>query len=83
MIIVDTALKRRQEEGNPVRVAVVGAGYMGRGMVLQIISSIPGMEVVAISNRTVATAAEAYHQAGGDRQHQPDRGRGAPYLRHR
>ena len=43
MVIVDTALKKREAEGNPVKVAVIGAGYMGRGMVLQIISAIRGM----------------------------------------
>lgn len=64
MIIVDTALKKRQAEGNPIRVAVIGAGYMGRGLVLQIITAITGMEVVAISNRTIASAELAYSQAG-------------------
>jgi len=64
MIIVDTALKKREQKGNPVRVAIIGAGYMGRGMVLQILTAIPGMEVVAVSNRTLATARTAYEQAG-------------------
>jgi predicted homoserine dehydrogenase-like protein len=36
MIIVDTALKKRETEGNPIRVAMVGAGYIGRGIALQI-----------------------------------------------
>ena len=64
MVIVDTALKKREAEGNPVRVAVIGAGYMGRGLVLQIISAIQGMRVVAVSNRTVSQAQRAYQQAG-------------------
>ena len=64
MIIVDTALKKREEEGNPVRVAVIGAGYMGRGLVLQIITAIRGMRVVAVSNRTISQAHLAYEQAG-------------------
>lgn len=64
MVIVDTALKKREQEGNPVKVAIVGAGYMGRGMALQIITAIRGMEVVAISNRTLAQASVAYKQAG-------------------
>jgi predicted homoserine dehydrogenase-like protein len=29
MIIVDTALRQRAEEGRPVRVAMVGAGFAG------------------------------------------------------
>ena len=50
MIIVDTALKKREQEGNPIKVGIVGAGYMGRGMVLQIITAIPGMDVAAVSS---------------------------------
>jgi predicted homoserine dehydrogenase-like protein len=64
MIIVDTALKKRQQEGNPIRVGLIGAGYMGRGIALQIESYIHGMRVVAISNRTVSRAERAYHEAG-------------------
>ena len=37
MIIVDTALQRREAEGRPIRVALVGAGFMGRGLVNQIV----------------------------------------------
>lgn len=64
MIIVDTALKRRHEQGNPIRVALVGAGYMGRGIALQIITATVGMQLVAISNRTLSQAKQAYRQAG-------------------
>jgi predicted homoserine dehydrogenase-like protein len=64
MIIVDTALEKRHQEGNPVRVGVVGAGYMGRGIALQIVTAIRGMELVAISNRTISEAERAYRQAG-------------------
>ncbi len=66
MIIVDTALAKRQEENNPVRVALVGAGFMGRGIVLQIANSVPGMELVAIYNRTVDGAKRAYRESGID-----------------
>ncbi len=64
MIIVDTALKKCEQEGKPIKVAIIGAGYMGRGMALQIITAIRGMEVVAISNRTLSQASKAYEQAG-------------------
>jgi predicted homoserine dehydrogenase-like protein len=64
MIIVDTALRKRAERGNPVRVGIVGAGYMGRGTALQILSAIQGMDVAAISNRTISEAERAYDQAG-------------------
>jgi predicted homoserine dehydrogenase-like protein len=66
MIIVDTALKKRQEAGNPIRAALVGAGYMGRGIALQILRSMPGIRVVAISNRTLSQAQRAYSEAGID-----------------
>ena len=63
MIIVDTALEKRQAEGNPVRVAMVGAGYIGRGVTLQIEKYIKGMTLVAISNRTLTKAKQAYQEA--------------------
>jgi len=66
MIIVDKALEERQREGNPVRVAMLGAGYIGRGVALQILSAIAGMRLVAISNRTISEAERAYRQAGVD-----------------
>ena len=64
MIIVDTALARRAAEGKPVRVALVGGGYMARCIALQIVSAIRGMKLVAIANRTVAKAETAYREAG-------------------
>lgn len=64
MIILDTALERCHENGTPVRVGIVGAGYLGRGMTLQILSAIRGMRVAAVSNRTLHRAEQAYAQAG-------------------
>jgi predicted homoserine dehydrogenase-like protein len=64
VIIVDTALRRRQAEGKPIRVALVGAGFMGRGFVNQVTNSVPGMVVAAIANRTPANAERAYREAG-------------------
>ena len=66
MIIIDTALAKREQEGNPIRVGLVGAGYMGRGIALQIEQYIKGMSVVAISNRTLSGAERAYREAGVD-----------------
>ena len=51
MIIVDNALKAREEQGRPIRVAMIGAGFMGQGLTNQIINSIPGMRMVAVYNR--------------------------------
>src|SRR5690606_37329190 len=64
MILVDTALAKRQEEGRPVRVAMIGAGFMARGVANQIVNSTPGMALVAIANRTPANAERAYREAG-------------------
>lgn len=64
MIIVDTALKKRESEGRPIQVGIVGAGYMGRGMALTIEKSIPGMRVAAIYNRTPEKAKFALEQCG-------------------
>lgn len=64
MIIVDKALEEREQEGNPIRVAIVGAGFMGRGIALQIISAVKGMRLVAIFNRHISEAERAYREAG-------------------
>ena len=64
MIIVDTALKKRAQEGRPIRVGVVGAGFMARGIVLQICTAVPGMRVVAVANRSLTGAQRAYNEAG-------------------
>ncbi|MCP9778599.1 MULTISPECIES: NAD(P)H-dependent oxidoreductase [unclassified Cyanobium] len=64
MILVDTALRQRESEGRPVRVGMYGAGAMARGFVAQVSELVPGMEVVAIANRTLQKAADAYGFAG-------------------
>jgi len=66
MIIVDTALAEREAQGRPIRVAMVGAGFMARGTALQIVRYTRGMELVAIANRTLANARRAYAEAGVD-----------------
>jgi len=64
MIILDTALRRREAEGRPIRVGMIGAGFMGHGLANQIVNSVPGMLLVAVANRTVAHAERAYAEAG-------------------
>ena len=66
MIIVDSELERRAQNGNPVRVAMVGAGYIGQGVALQIERYMTGMRLVAIANRTLSAAKKAYLDAGVD-----------------
>ena len=64
MIIIDTALAAREAEGSPIGVAIVGAGFMGRGLINQIVNSVPGMRVSVVVNRTLAKAEEALREAG-------------------
>lgn len=64
MMIVDSALRRRAAENKPVRVAMVGAGFMGRGFANQVINSVPGMRLVAIANRSLENARRCYTEAG-------------------
>ncbi|WP_096785576.1 NAD(P)H-dependent oxidoreductase [Rhodobacter sp. CZR27] len=60
MIIVDTALAKRAAEGRPIRVGMVGAGFMGSGIALQIAKSVPGMQLVAIAARRTSQAVAAF-----------------------
>jgi predicted homoserine dehydrogenase-like protein len=66
MVIVDRELERREQEGRPVRVGLVGAGYMARGIALQILTAMKGMRLVAVSNRNVENATRCYRDAGVD-----------------
>jgi predicted homoserine dehydrogenase-like protein len=64
LIIVDTALRRREEEGRPIRVGMIGAGFQGKGIALQIVHSTPGMRLCAIACRRIGAAHEAFETAG-------------------
>ena len=47
MIIVDNHARAR-EGGKPIRVGMIGAGFMGQGLTNQIVNSVPGMRMAAI-----------------------------------
>jgi predicted homoserine dehydrogenase-like protein len=64
MIIVDTALARRAADGSPIRVGMIGAGFMARGVALQAATASPGIRIAAIANRTLERAHQAYEEAG-------------------
>src|SRR5882757_6025098 len=64
MWIVDMALKARAEQNRPIRVGIVGAGFMCQGLTNQIVNSTHGMRVVAISNRRPQRAVEVFGYAG-------------------
>ena len=64
MILVDTALRERETEGRPVRVGMLGAGFMGQGLTNQIENSVPGMRMAAIYNRRPQRAVDVYAYSG-------------------
>jgi predicted homoserine dehydrogenase-like protein len=63
MIILDTALEKREAEGRPIRVGMLGAGFMARGITNQILHSTRGIRLVAIYNRTLQRASDCYRYA--------------------
>jgi predicted homoserine dehydrogenase-like protein len=64
MIIVDNALRAREGEGRPIRVGVIGAGFMAQGLANQIVNSVPGMELAAVYGRRLGRAVDAVRYAG-------------------
>jgi len=64
MILVDTALQARAAAGTPVRVGLVGAGFMVQGLTNMIVNSTPGLRVIAIANRHPERAADVFRYAG-------------------
>jgi predicted homoserine dehydrogenase-like protein len=60
VIIIDTALKRRESEGRPIRVGMIGAGFMARGVANQIINSVPGIRLAAVYARKLDQAASVF-----------------------
>jgi predicted homoserine dehydrogenase-like protein len=63
MIITDTLLQQRHKEGNPIRVGVVGPGFMARGMMNHIRNTLTGMVVAAVYARTPENARESLSYA--------------------
>ena len=76
MVILDTALRKRAADGNPIRVAMIGAGFMARGIANQIINSVPGMRLVGMARRKKvarqAAPAVAAHRQPAVHRHSPD-----------
>lgn len=63
-MLTDTFLKRREDSNNPIRVGIVGAGEMGKGLINQIHKHTPGMEISVTYSRNMEKALECYHVAG-------------------
>lgn len=66
MIIVDGALDARERADKPVRVAMAGAGFMGRAITRQILNHATGLRLAGIFNRTPAHAEAAFRAAGAN-----------------
>lgn len=66
MIIVDEALKKRQSENRPIRVGLIGAGFMARGIAAQIHNQTQGMVLSAVQNRHLDKAFALANYVGAD-----------------
>jgi len=64
MIMVDNALQAREKEGRPVRVGLIGAGFMSQGLANHIVNTTVGMRLVGIYNRRVQRAFDVCQYAG-------------------
>jgi predicted homoserine dehydrogenase-like protein len=66
VIIVDEALRRRHREGTPVRVALAGGGWIGSAIARQLLTGIPGIELVAVAGREAERAEEVLREGGAE-----------------
>ena len=64
MIIVDKALEARAEQGKPIKVAILGGGFMAQGLTNQIVNSVPAMRMVAIYSRKPQKALHVLNYSG-------------------
>jgi predicted homoserine dehydrogenase-like protein len=56
-------LLKREAEGQPIRLGVSGAGWMGSGFLAQV-AHVPGMEVIVLADANTRAAWEAYTATG-------------------
>ena len=64
MLIVDNALQAREADGRPIRVALLGAGFMSRGLANHIVNTTPGIRLVGVFNRHIQRAFDMCQYAG-------------------
>jgi predicted homoserine dehydrogenase-like protein len=64
MLIVDNALKQREAQGRPIRVGILGAGFMARGLANRIINGPGGMRLVAVYARQPDRARDLFQYGG-------------------
>ncbi|HTT28267.1 MAG TPA: SAF domain-containing protein [Solirubrobacteraceae bacterium] len=61
---VDTLLARREREGRPIRVGLVGVGAVGRAIARQLAGPVPGLRLSALAGRTLEGVSRAATGAG-------------------
>lgn len=64
MILVDQALQAREKEGRPIRVALLGAGFISRGLANHIANTTVGERLVGVFSRRTEKAFELCRYAG-------------------
>jgi len=64
MIVVDKALEARAAQGNPIKIAILGGGFMAQGLTNQIVNSVPAMTMVAIYSRKPQKAIHVLNYSG-------------------
>ncbi|HHC78560.1 MAG TPA: NAD(P)-dependent oxidoreductase [Flavobacteriia bacterium] len=64
MIIIDNALNKREKEGNPIKIGIIGAGEMAKGLINQVTKFTPGMKVMATFNRSLERPKKIYDIVG-------------------
>jgi predicted homoserine dehydrogenase-like protein len=77
MSMTARALEIRASEERPIQVAVVGAGFMARGLTRHIETSVRGMRVAAISSRRPERILDTFSFAGAEN---PTEARSARHL---
>jgi predicted homoserine dehydrogenase-like protein len=63
VFILDTALRKREAERQPIRIGMVGAGFMAKALANQFINTAIGMRLSAIYARRIDQAVETYQYA--------------------
>ena len=64
MIIVDRLLEEREAANKPVRVALLGAGFISQGLANHLVHTKPGMRLVGVFNRRVQRAFDLCQYVG-------------------
>ncbi len=62
--MINRDLQRLEDAGTPIRVGLVGAGYIGVPAAVQLIRHVPGIRVAAIASHQLADAGRAYQLTG-------------------